>query len=427
MKKASLALAISVGVCSPAIWAATTQIDVLGLYTPDTVKGFKQDHVAQIQHSVNVANKVLKDSGLDIKVNLAATKEVQYDTQPGLKKSQDEVLYATADFLVEYPEGSGQTAYLFDPAFADMEKYRKEIGADVVAVFRYLDVNNSPDYERKPNGRYSLSCGLAWIVGPSAWNEPQHAKKKMYSHSYLNECGSETFIHELGHNLGLNHAHEQYKNKYGSLYLPHESNGTEQDAYGYGVNGQFATIMAYPHLFGVQRSFKFSSPDLLCGGGAPCGEKDYANSVRAIGLTAPLIANAYASASTPVEGGTPEDTEPTTNTDKVFVVKGPVALPDKQILSLPIKVSAQTATTAQVAIDLTHEYRGDLSIVLYAPDDSYWILKKANRYDRNQSYNMKINLTEVDPLATEGEWRLEVQDHWAGKVGTLNSFQITFP
>ncbi|EFH74249.1 proprotein convertase P-domain-containing protein [Vibrio cholerae] len=416
MKKASLALAVSVGLCSPAIWA-TTQIDVLGLYTPDTAKGFKQEHVAQMQHSVNVANKVLKDSGLDIKVNLAATKEVQYDTQPGLKKSQDEVLDAATPFN------------RIDPAFADVEAYRQQIGADMVAIFRYLDVKNSPDYKRKPNGRYSISCGLAWIVGPSAWNEPQHAKKKMYSHSYLNECGSEAFIHELGHNLGLNHAHEQYKNKYGSLYLPHESNGTEQDAYGYGVNGQFATIMAYPHLFGfgVQRSFKFSSPDLLCEGGAPCGEKDYANSVRAIGLTAPLIANAYASASTPVEGGTPEDTEPTTNTDKVFVVKGPVALPDKQILSLPIKVSAQTATTAQVAIDLTHEYRGDLSIVLYAPDDSYWILKKANRYDRNQSYNMKINLTEVDPLATEGEWRLEVQDHWAGKVGTLNSFQITFP
>ncbi|EGR3965922.1 TPA: proprotein convertase P-domain-containing protein [Vibrio cholerae] len=418
MKKASLALAISVGVCSPAIWAATTQIDVLGLYTPDTVKGFKQlkqDHVAQIQHSVNVANKVLKESGLDIKVNLAATKEVQYDTQPGLKKSQSEVLDAATP------------SNWLDPAFADVEAYRQQVGADMVAIFRYLDVNNSPDYERLSNGGYSISCGFAWLVAPSAWKYPQNAKKSMYSHSYLNECGAETFIHELGHNFGLQHAHEQYQNKDGSLYLPHLKDGTEVDAYGYGIKGQFATIMAYPHLFGVGRSYKFSSPDLLCEGGAPCGVKDYANSVRAIGLTAPLIANAYASASTPVEGGTPEDTEPTTNTDKVFVVKGPVALPDKQTLSLPIKVSAQTATTAEVAIDLTHEYRGDLSVVLYAPDDSYWILKKANRYDRNQSYNMKINLTEVDPLATEGEWRLEVQDHWAGKVGTLNSFQITFP
>ncbi len=224
MKKASLALAVSVGLCSPAIWA-TTEIDVLGLYTPDTAKGFKQEHVAQMQHSVNVANKVLKDSGLDIKVNLAATKEVQYDTQPGLKKSQSEVLDAATPFN------------RIDPAFADVEAYRQQVGADMVAIFRYLDVNNSPDYERQPNGSYSISCGLAWIVAPSAWKYPQNAKKSMYSHSYLNECGAETFIHELGHNFGLNHAHEQYRE------LPHHNNGTEVDAYGYGIKGQFATIM----------------------------------------------------------------------------------------------------------------------------------------------------------------------------------------
>lgn len=59
----------------------------------------------------------------------------------------------------------------------------------------------------------------------------------MYSHSYLNECGAETFIHELGHNFGLQHAHEQYQNKDGSLYLPHLKDGTEVDAYGYGIKG----------------------------------------------------------------------------------------------------------------------------------------------------------------------------------------------
>ncbi|EGQ9967241.1 zinc-dependent metalloprotease family protein [Vibrio cholerae] len=414
MKKASLALAVSVGLCSPAIWA-TTQIDVLGLYTPDTAKGFKQEHVAQMQHSVNVANKVLKDSGLDINVNLAATKEVQYDTQPGLKKSQSEVLYAATP------------SNRLDPAFADVEAYRQQVGADMVAIFRYLDINNSPDYERLSNGGYSISCGLAWIVAPSAWKYPQNAKKSMYSHSYLNECGAETFIHELGHNFGLQHAHEQYQNKDGSLYLPHLKDGTEVDAYGYGIKGQFATIMAYPHLFGVGRSYKFSSPDLLCEGGAPCGVKDYANSVRAIGLTAPHIAQVYTGTNPPVDDGNPGDTEPTDNTNNVVTIKGPLALPDMKILTLPIVVSAQQSSTAQVAIDITHEYRGDLSIRLYAPDGSYWVLKQANRYDRGQSYKVQFTLNDVDPSAAEGEWRLEIQDHFGGKLGTLNQFQITFP
>ncbi|ENM5761273.1 proprotein convertase P-domain-containing protein [Vibrio mimicus] len=413
MKKASLALAVSVGLCSPAIWAATTQIDVLGLYTPDTATGFKQEHIAQMQHSVNVANKVLKDSGLDINVNLVATKEVQYDTQEGLKKSQDEVLDAASPFKS------------LDPAFADVENYRKQVGADMVAVFRYLDVNNSPDYERRPNG-YSISCGLAWIVAPSTWNFPQEAKKRMYSHSYLNECGAETFIHELGHNFGLNHAHEQYERKDGSLYLPHLINKTEVDAYGYGVQNQFATIMAYPHLFGVGRSYKFSSPDLVCEG-SPCGVKDYANAVRAIGLTTPKISQIYDSVSASIDGGDTGSTEPTPTTDKVFAVEGPVALPDKQTLTLPIKVSAQQATSAEVDIDITHQFRGDISIMLYAPDNGYWMLKKANNYDRRQTYQVKFTLNDVDPTATEGEWRLVIQDHKTGKVGTLNSFRLSFP
>ncbi|RBM68478.1 endo-1,4-beta-xylanase [Vibrio tarriae] len=406
MKKASLALTISVGFCSPAIWA-TTQIDVLGLYTPDTAKGFKQEHVAQMQHSVNVANKVLKDSGLDIQVNLAATKEVNYDTQPGQKKSQDQVINAATPFN------------RIDPAFADVEAYRQKVGADMVAIFRYLDVNNSPDYEHLSNGRYSISCGIAWVVAPSAWNYPQHAKKRMYSHSYLNECGAETFIHELGHNFGLNHAHEQYQG------LPHLSNGTAVDAYGYGVKNQFATIMAYPYLFGVGRSYKFSSPDLQCEG-TPCGVKDYANSVRAIGLTSPHIAKAYNSTATPNDEGTQGGAEPTDNANKVFAVKVPLALPDKKTLTLPIKVSAQQSTTAQVDIDITHQYRGDLSLILHAPDKSYWMLKQVNRYDRNQSYKVKFTLNDIDPSATEGEWRLDIKDHFGGKVGTLNKFQITF-
>ncbi|RGP83586.1 endo-1,4-beta-xylanase [Vibrio cholerae] len=421
MKKASLALAVSVGLCSPAIWA-TTQIDVLGLYTPDTAKGFKQEHVAQMQHSVNVANKVLKDSGLDIKVNLAATKEVQYDTQPGLKKSQDEVLDAATPFN------------RIDPAFADVEAYRQQVGADVVAIFRYLDTKNSPDYTTRikvnddgtETTYTNLSCGFAWIVPASDWKFPQYAKRKLYSHSYLNECSDVAFIHELGHNFGLHHAHEQYQNEDGSLYLPHLKDGTEVDAYGYGIKGQFATIMAYPHLFGVGRSYKFSSPNLQCEG-APCGVKDYANSVRAIGLTAPHIAQVYTGTNPPVDDGNPGGTEPTDNTNNVFTIKGPLALPDMKILTLPIVVSTQQSSTAQVAIDITHEYRGDLSIRLYAPDGSYWVLKQANRYDRGQSYKVQFTLNDVDPSAAEGEWRLEIQDHFGGKLGTLNQFQITFP
>lgn len=70
---------------------------------------------------------------------------------------------------------------------------------------------------------------------------------------------------------------------------------------------------------------------------------------------------------------------------------------------------------------------GDISIMLYAPDNGYWMLKKANNYDRRQTYQVKFTLNDVDPVATEGEWRLVIQDHKTGKVGTLNSFRLSFP
>ncbi len=98
-----------------------------------------------------------------------------------------------------------------------------------------------------------------------------------------------------------------------------------------------------------------------------------------------------------------------------------------KILTLPIVVSAQQSSTAQVAIDITQKYRGDQKIRLYAPDGSYWVLKQPNRYDRGQSYKVQFTLNGVDPSAAEGEWRLEIQDHFGGKLGTRNQFQITFP
>ena len=136
MKIASLALAVVLATHAlPS--SATTEIDILGVYTPGTAEWFQQDHVAQIQHRFNVGNEILRQSGLDIKVNLIGTKEVKYDTQRGLRKSQGQALDAITP-------GNKQ-----DPAFADIEQYRKQVGADMVALFRNLDIKNSPDYEDK--------------------------------------------------------------------------------------------------------------------------------------------------------------------------------------------------------------------------------------------------------------------------------------
>ncbi|WP_047687616.1 zinc-dependent metalloprotease family protein [Vibrio sp. ZOR0018] len=410
MKIASLALAVVLATHAlPS--SATTEIDILGVYTPGTAEWFQQDHVAQIQHRFNVGNEILRQSGLDIKVNLIGTKEVKYDTQRGLKKSQEQALDAITP-------GNKQ-----DPAFADIEQYRKQVGADMVALFRNLDIKNSPDYEDKGNGTYMLSCGLAWIIPAAYWNNSaRYAQSRMYSHSYLNECGDDTFIHELGHNLGLNHAHEQYNGE------PHLSNGTEQDAYGYGVQGQFATTMAYGFLFGIHsRSYTFSNPSKVCKGQA-CGVTDYANSVRAIGLSAPHIAAIYARPDGSNDGGT-SPTEPTSPQQAIYDLQGPFAIPDhaQGELALPINVTYQgNAETATIQLDIAHPFVGDVSVKLYAPDGGYWNLKSYNQYDRNTAYRVRFTLSGMQQMNVQGQWRLVVADHYQGLTGVLNSARLSF-
>lgn len=89
-------------------------------------------------------------------------------------------------------------------------------------------------------------------------------------------CGALTMAHELGHNMGLNHSRKQ-GNKGGARY----SYGL-----GYGIQGQFTTIMAYPSAFGTNNRLGiFSNPTLKCVGyacGVPVGRADESYSVLAV-------------------------------------------------------------------------------------------------------------------------------------------------
>lgn len=85
MKKTLLAAIVASSFVAP-LAHATTNIDVLGVYTTETAQ--KIDHITAIQHRFNVGNKILKDSKLDIRVNLAGLKEYNFDSEPGRKKSK---------------------------------------------------------------------------------------------------------------------------------------------------------------------------------------------------------------------------------------------------------------------------------------------------------------------------------------------------
>ena len=82
-----------------------------------------------------------------------------------------------------------------------------------------------------------------------------------------------------------------------------------------------------------------------------------------------------------------------------------------------------TATSVSVAVDISHTYRGDLVIVLIAPDGTSQTLHSrtggsANDIDRTYA-------PDFDGTGIAGDWTLRVSDRAGGDVGTLNGWTLT--
>ena len=119
-----------------------------------------------------------------------------------------------------------------------------------------------------PNGR---QCGVA--PGVAVGNNGQlDLRNANFAYNITAVgCGVSTFIHELGHNMGLNH----------NLASGHRG-GVFSYGVGYGVRNEFATIMAYESVYNAPRLPFFSNPRNTQCLGLPCGVEGRADSVRAL-------------------------------------------------------------------------------------------------------------------------------------------------
>lgn len=232
-------------------------IDVMTLYTQDAEALYGPATATRINQLISVANQIYQNSGVAITLRPVHHARVPYTAGGG-------DMYQQLDQLT-----SGS-----HPAFSQVKQLRERFGADLVVLFRPMDLQSD-------------LCGLANLGGYRTLGDMTAFNEKDYAYSLVAiDCPvTSALVHELGHNMGLTHSH-----------LEDGSGGTFPFATGYGVSGQFTTVMATPRRFGnATRIGRFSDPSALCLG-MPCGvdhqdAQHGANAVRALNMVRFQIAS----------------------------------------------------------------------------------------------------------------------------------------
>ncbi|WP_444922525.1 zinc-dependent metalloprotease family protein [Microbulbifer sp. CnH-101-G] len=256
--KNTLAAAIAALTFSGAAIADTVKVAVW--YT-DPAAQLTGDISTRVDSLISTANRIYENNDLDIQLELVDSR--QYSSSD---------LLVTGDNLAEF---SGAT-YLdvditptweewFDYGYAQQQRDLYE--ADMVIL---LGKANRVVTEE---GTY-LTCGVGYVGTGSNGVMDLGSNRLAYSITAV-DCGATdlTFVHELGHNMGLNHSRRQGDTSGGVYYY----------GLGYGVDNSFSTIMGYPQSFGdAERLDTFSNPDKICNG-SPCGIRNNADAQRALG------------------------------------------------------------------------------------------------------------------------------------------------
>lgn len=239
-------------VTASATTAPATVVDLMVMYT--TVKQTAAYAKQRIKYLVAISNQAYKDSRINMRLRLVHTRATRYVEYNSNSRA-----------LVDMASSRG--------AFAGTAALRNQYGADLVALFR-------PLYAKTAGG-----CGTAYVgfaYGSAANAAAGYAAiGDGYSKDALRNyyCDTNTFTHEIGHNLGNVHDRE----------FSHAA-GKFPYSYAWGIDGKFGTIMSY---YGPSVML-FSTPALAkqCAGtpcGFPAGHAKASDQSRTINYTAPFV------------------------------------------------------------------------------------------------------------------------------------------
>lgn len=219
-------------------------VDVLVVYTPRarTAAGGVSAMNTRINSAVLNTNTAYTNSGVNFRIRLVHTAEVNYDESMDMVQALEDVTAVNS-------------------IMPTVHTLRNQYGADMVALI--TDQPQSP------------FCGIAWLMQTESASFDRWAFSVTRVDCLLNV----TFVHELGHNMGLVH---DLQNSSGPGARPY-SYGHRFDA----GNSTFRTIMAYQP--GTSLNIH-SNPD-RSHQGVPTGTAALQNTVRSLNETANTVAN----------------------------------------------------------------------------------------------------------------------------------------